>query len=341
MNSSITPLAVVVGGIGTDITGLELNRLVGPGELEFGGVLKIGAGGKSRNMAQMIATLLGPNQVAMVGKTSRDPLGLWKVPIDSLRNAGVNVDFINILEFSETGKFPQVALIAVDKQGNNQIYVIPGINNDFSPTDIAAARSIFESVKSVGGITVLSLELPIPTAVATIGLANSIGMRVLFDPGGICPGLDYSELFKKEIYLIKPNEHETFILTDIQVRDTESARQAAHVFLRKGVQNVLITLGKDGAFFCNDSLERFIPIPKLVARSHHSSTDACEADHSHGLNNQDETGCGDQTMATLCARLLSGDDLLLAAQRAVLAGTLQFHKLGIVPVTAVEIAHYF
>lgn len=316
--------AIVVGGIGTDITGLRLNRLVGPGELEFGGELRIGAGGKSRNIAQMMARLLGPDKVAMVGKTSRDPLGLWKVPVDALKSSGVNVDFIKIMDFEATGLYPQVALIAVDRDGNNQIYVIPGINNQFLPADVEEARPIFLKAQEISGIVVLSLELPIETATATIRLASALGLKVILDPGGLRPNRTYDELFESPIFLIKPNEHETFILTGDTVGDVSEARNAAKKFLQRGVSNVLITLGKNGAFFSNGVTERHIPIPDIA-----------------GQNTHDETGCGDQAMATVCARLIAGDDIVQAAERSVLAGTLQFHKLGIIPLTSAELERFF
>jgi len=313
-----------VGGIGTDITGLGLNRLVGPGELELGGELRIGAGGKSRNIAQMMATLLGPDKVAMVGKTSRDPLQLWKVPIDALKNAGVCVDYVKILDFEATGKYPQVALIAVDRKGSNQIYVLPGINADFGPDDIQEALPAFQQIGRNKGIVVLSLELPLTTAVATIHMAKQQGLRVLLDPGGIRPDESHDALFEEPFFLLKPNEHETFILTGLEVKDESDARRAAEVFLKKGVSNVFITLGKNGAILCNGYLEKHFPIPNFPSKNGH-----------------DETGCGDQTMATLCSRLLVGDDIALAAERSILAGTLQFHKLGIVPVTSDELEKLF
>jgi hypothetical protein len=45
-----------------------------------------------------------------------------------------------------------------------------------------------------------------------------------------------------------------------------------------------------------------------------------------------------QMMAALCAALSRGVDFSGAAESAVAAGTLQFHKAGIVPVTAEELA---
>ncbi|MFN2128648.1 MAG: PfkB family carbohydrate kinase, partial [Anaerolineales bacterium] len=117
---------IVPGGLNTDIVGLGVERILGPGELTLGGELKIGPGGKARNMAQMAAIYLGKGQVAMIGRSSRDPFGLWEVPITSLKKAGVDISFVKISEFSEYGnKFPGIALIPVAKSGRNQIYVHP------------------------------------------------------------------------------------------------------------------------------------------------------------------------------------------------------------------------
>lgn len=316
--------AVVVGGIGTDVVALRLPRLVGPGELAQGGELKIGAGGKSRNIAQMLSILAGPGVVAMVGKTSRDPLGLWQVPINALNAAGVNTDHIRAHDFEECGKFPQIALIAVDTKGNNQIYVVPGINEDFSRDDIQGSLSVFQTAKSNGGFAVLSLEMPYETALATMELCNEIGLRIMLDPGGIAGDLDAARLFDYEIFLLKPNEHEVKILTGIEVTDLHSAKVAALALREKRVANVLITMGSAGAYlFTEGEWEMHIPIPEIASDGQH-----------------DETGCGDQTMAALCARLLDGDAIAEAAQHAILAGTLQFNKLGIIPITRIELEQH-
>jgi len=60
-------------------------------------------GGKARNMAQMAAAYLGPGQVAMIGRTSQDPYGLWKVPFRSLSEVGVNTKYIKIMSFRDAG----------------------------------------------------------------------------------------------------------------------------------------------------------------------------------------------------------------------------------------------
>ncbi|MCJ7680056.1 MAG: PfkB family carbohydrate kinase, partial [Candidatus Aminicenantes bacterium] len=139
------PCIIVPGGLNVDFAGLGVDRLLGQGELTLGGTLKIGPGGKARNMAQMAATYLGSGRVAMIGRTSRDPYGLWRVPIDSLEDAGVDTSHIKILDFEEAGHtYPGVALIPVDKKGKNQIYVLPGSNEDFCAADVDDAEELFK-----------------------------------------------------------------------------------------------------------------------------------------------------------------------------------------------------
>ena len=247
----------------TDIIGLGVNEIVKAGELSYGGEVQIGPGGKSRNIAQMISVLLGKNMVAMVGRTCRDPFGLWKPPVDALKKHGVNTDYLKIFSFKEKKLYPGIALIPVDEKGNNQIYVLPGINTEFCEDDIDEALPLFKSAKENKGVLALSLELPLATAIYSIKKANQHNLKVILDPGGISKATNYDKLFNQKIFLIKPNEHETKILTGIKVQDFKTAKKAARRFIDKGVDNVMFTAGKKGAYFFNEQTEQHIPIPKI------------------------------------------------------------------------------
>jgi len=311
---------IVLGGINTDIVGLGVPEIASKGGISFGGELRIGAGGKSRNIAQMISVLLGPGRVAMIGKSSKDPYGLWKPPIEALNESGVNTDFIKLLDFEETKKYPGIALIPVDKEGNNQIYVFPGINDEFREKDIDDALILFESVGKNNGILVLSLDLPLSTAMYGLKKSMEYDLRSFLDPGGIISGCDYDNLLNKEIFLIKPNEHESKLLTGVDVEDFDSAKEASKYLLDKNIKNVLITAGRDGAYFFNKTHQIHIPIPQI-----------------EGGQYKDETGCGDQAMATLCSYLVDGYDIMYAVRCAIVSGTLKFYKPGITPVSRDEI----
>ncbi len=171
------PRVIVPGGLNTDIIAYGVDRMLNAGELTLGGELKIGPGGKARNMAQMAAAYLGAGKVAMIGRSSRDPFGLWKFPVDALQNAGVDTRFVKVLDFDEAGKvFPGIALIPVDKKGRNQIYVLPGINSTFSYRDLDEARELFDNTPG-DRVLMLALEIPEEVARYAIELANRNGIR--------------------------------------------------------------------------------------------------------------------------------------------------------------------
>jgi ribokinase len=308
---------IVPGGLNIDMVGLGVEGIIGPGELTLGGTLEIGPGGKARNMAQMAAAYLGPGRVAMIGRTSQDPYGLWTIPVQSLDDAGVDTRYIRVLSFEEAeGKYPGVALIPVDKKGKNQIYVLPGVNQDFCTQDVDEARVLFEGEGRK--IMILALEIPMDVVAYCIETAASYGVQVILDPGGVGGPVD--EILDERILLMKPNEHEAKNLTGISVVDGESAEKAARGMLSRGVRNVFLTCGEDGGYLFNRDLSLYIPCPDV---------------EDTGI--RDETGCGDQVTAVVASCLAEDLPLEEACRLAILAGTLQFYRAGIQPVTKAEI----
>lgn len=311
---------IVIGSLNTDLVATGIKQFPKPGEHVYGKELLIGPGGKSRNIADMLANLAPKDSVAMVGRTVKDPYGLWRQPMDALANVGVNTDYVNVLEYEVANKLPGIALIPVDQEGNNQIFVLSGVSDDFSTVDIDAASDLFKIVAANNGTLVLTLECPLETATYAVQQANEHGLKVMFDPGGIEADNDLSELIAAGIYLIKPNEHEAKMLTGIEVTNFDTAKEAAQKLQEKGVANVVITAGVNGAYLFSSETQVHIPIPEVAAG-----------------NEKDETGCGDQTMAALCALLQDGKPIKEAAELAILAGTLQFHRTGIKPVSKSEL----
>jgi len=312
---------VIPGALHTDIVALGVERLLGQGEFTRSGQLHINAGGKSPNIARMIAELTSGSEVAVVAKTVKDKLGLWQYPVSALKHLGVNTDFVTVVSAKNELDFPGVALIPVDEQGNNQIYAVPGASEQFLPADIKGAEPLFKSAAANYGILAQTLEAPFTTVLAALEMAERHGLEVVLDPGGLNPSQDTKELFKKRIFLLKPNEHEAELLTGIKIKDLKSAQKAAALLQSRNVENVLITHGRMGAYLFTASGASHIPIPKVKATG----------------KIRDEAGCGDQTMATLCALLAQTKPLVEAARQAVISGTLQFYKAGIQPVTKAEL----
>ncbi|MEK7599506.1 MAG: PfkB family carbohydrate kinase [Patescibacteria group bacterium] len=311
---------IVIGAVNTDLIASGISGFPKPNQLARGEHFKIGPGGKSRNIAAMAGYLMPEGSVAMIARTAEDSFGLWKPPMDDLAKARVNTDYIRVMKASETDKFPSIALLGVDADGNNQCFMIMGASDDFSTQDIDDAAPLFDAAKQNQGIFALSLECPLDTARHAIDKAHSLGLRTILDPGGIIDTMDISDLLRQGVYLIKPNEHEAELITGMVVNDFDSARVAADKLKQEGAKNVLITNGENGAYLFTEQEELHIPIPQVA--------DGGE---------KDATGCGDQTMAVLCAYLQEGKSLVEAAKIAVLAGTLQFYKAGIQPITKQEL----
>lgn len=315
-------LIIVPGGLNTDIIGYGVEKIIAAGELSLGGELRVGPGGKARNMAQMAAVFLGKGKVAMIGRSSKDPFGFWRIPIRSLNEAGVDTTYVKMLEFKDAGgKYPGIAMIPVDRQGHNQIYVLPGVNEDFSYQDIDSADILFENPGN-HKILLLALEIPLTTADYAISKAARAGLRVILDPGGITKLGDVEGVLDEKIFLLKPNEHEAKVLTGISVENFQSAERAAKILIERGIQNVFITHGDQGAYLFNQEISLHIPVPVV-----------------EDLGVRDETGCGDQVTAVVAALLAEGHDLVESAKLAVLAGTKQFHKVGIQPIGREELGN--
>lgn len=305
---------IVIGALNTDIIASGLERFLHPGEHGYAPEITIVPGGKSRNIAAMVANLTPPKTVAMMSHTAKDSYGLYKLPLDAL--AQVDVDISAVIIDESTDKLPGIALIPVTKSGENQIIVAPGASADFAPSDVDTHETLFETAK----VLIITLECPLPTVRRAVQLAQKHNLRIFFDPGGIEAGKNYDDLVAAS-WLLKPNEHEAQILTGVTVTDLESASEAAKILQQKSATNVLFTHGKNGAYlFEADKPPLHISIPEIPA----SET-------------KDATGCGDQTMAALVAKISIDTTLAEAARTAIRAGTLQFHRAGVQPLTKSDV----
>lgn len=313
--------ALVIGSFNTDIVGCGFPTLPREGEAGFGSKLQVCPGGKSRFVGQMLAALLGQGKVAMVGRTTQDPFGLWRPPVDALIDAGVDCSGIRFVRFDKETGWPGITFVAMDESGKRHTYVIEGVNNELSPDDLAQSDHLFRSVARNKGMLILSMEVPLGTAIFAIQKAQEHHIRVMMDPGGARGRTDVASLINSDIFLLKPNDEEASHLTGVKIKDDGSALEAARKLVSMGPANVLLTRGESGAILASKDGEKLIECPKV--------NDGADGD---------ATGCGEQAMAAMCAAIYRGKDLQTAANMAVLAGTLQYYRPGVLPITEKDLA---
>jgi ribokinase len=240
---------VVIGSSNTDMV-INTSKFPGPGETVLGGKFFMNTGGKGANQA-LAAKRLG-GEVAFIGKIGNDIFG--RKAIDFLKNEGVLVDDVFIDPDNHSG----IAMIIVNRDGENSIIVADSSNNTLSSSDILKVTNIIDSSE----IILLQLEIPIETVAFISEYAKKANKKIILNPA---PVTDIpAELFKN-ITFITPNENEAEQLTGLKINNEKTALKSALALKEKGVENVIITLGPAGAFLLSEDYTGMISAPKVKA----------------------------------------------------------------------------
>ena len=282
----------VVGSLHMDLT-VKAETIPHIGETVLGREFKMAPGGKGANQA-VAAAKLGAN-VTMIGRVGTDPFG------DSLiRNAvghGINVDFITPDPEMYTG----LALIIVDRKGENIIAVAPGADLKCTREDIDRADSAMKSAD----ILLTQLETPLPVVQYAINKAFKYGVKVILNPA---PAHKLPTDLLKKVYILTPNEREAAELSGVQIRDLNSAKMAVDVLIEKEAGKVALTMGRKGALVGTKEKKTRIRTLKVSP--------------------VDTTGAGDAFCGALAVAASTGKKLEEAVAYANCAGALKTTKMG-------------
>ena len=272
-------------------------RLPVPGETVKGTFFRQGPGGKGFN--QGIAAHKAGADVAMFTKLGTDSLAA--VATDAMDAVGLSRDYL----FRNPDVATGIALISVDENtSQNEIIIVPGACATITDADIAAAEArVRESA-----YLLLQLEINQDANEKVARLAKDAGVRVIINTAPYSP---VSDDFLNGAWLVTPNEVEAESLTGVRVTDLESADRAARVFLEKGVQNVLITLGGKGVYICSEGKSEIVPAYRVDA--------------------VDTTGAGDAFNGGLLCALAEGRDLRAAAAFANAVAAISVQRIGTTP----------
>jgi ribokinase len=232
--------------------------------------------------------------VQFVAKVGNDIFG--KQTIDGLKSENICTEYVLVEKECPSG----VALIMVNEEGENCIVVAPGANAQLLPADISRIKNLDEAE-----IILMQLETPLDTIQTVTKMARASQQKVIINPA---PAQELAAEVLDGLFLITPNETEACLLTGITVTDDASASQAADVFLAKGVQNVVITLGKNGAFFQNSAYKIKVCAPVVNAK--------------------DTTAAGDTFNGALALAITENMDWEEALNFAVQAASISVTRMG-------------
>ena len=269
-------------------------HLPAPGETVKGSVFRMGPGGKGFN--QGAAAYKAGADVTMVTKLGSDAFA--DVALNTMNKLGMNTERIFQTSETETGS----ALILVDENtAQNEIVVVLGACGNITDKEVESLSDLLDQSEYL----LTQLETNVTAVEKIVAMAFEKGVKIILNTAPVQP---ISDDLLSRVDLITPNEVEAGILSGIKVNNQESAQKAADYFLKKGVKNVLITMGSSGVFLATPQKRGFLPAYKV--------------------NALDTTGAGDAFNGGLTAALSEGKDLWEAAQFANALAALSVQKMG-------------
>jgi ribokinase len=270
---------VIVGSINADLV-VVTDRLPAAGETTTGGTFAQHGGGKGANQA-VAAARLGAD-VTMVGAVGDDDLG--GAALRALRDEGIDIEHVAVVD-QPTG----VALIVVDRDGENQIAVASGAN---------AEMFLGELDLHGEGVVLLGHEVSAEVVAKAARAAADAGWPVVLNPA---PARELPDVPNA---VLTPNRSEAAELTG-----EDDPEAAARALAERTGAAVLITLGADGALL----LEPGEALTLLSATQ---------------VDVVDTTGAGDTVNGALAVELANGASLVDAARFALRAAAISTTKPG-------------
>jgi ribokinase len=291
------PAIVVVGSLNMDFV-VGVRELPAPGETVLGSNFQMFPGGKGANQAVAAAKLGGQSvAVRMIGRVGYD---LFADHLKaSLAAAGVDVTAVHATKTQATG----VALISVDRAGQNSIVVAPGANGELAAADVEAMRPVFRGAR----LALFQLETPLDTVAGALGLARQEGLTTILDPA---PAQPLPAELLAQVDILTPNESEALSLLGrppARVSPAE-AIEMAEALRRMGPKTVIVKLGDQGCLAHDGAAPAHVAGFRVEVR--------------------DTTAAGDTFNAALAVSLAEGAPMMHALRFANAAAAISVTRAG-------------
>lgn len=288
---------VVILGVFVADTAYRATRMPKLGETVLGRSFVLGPGGKGSNQAVAAAragadvhflSRLGTDDFAALARATWAEAGVKPVITDDPESyTGAAFIFIE------------------DASGNNAIIISPGAAARISPADMEANAGLIRSA----GVFVTQLEQPLDAAMRALQIAREGGVTTILNPA---PAAALPEGMLALCDLVTPNESEAESLTGIAVTSVAGAEAAARALIGQGAGAAIITLGENGALWC----------------------DGAQAVHVPAFNAgpvAETTGAGDAFNGALATALAEGMDAVAATRFGAACAAISVTRPGTAP----------
>jgi len=228
----------VIGASNVDITGFTKNRLIYK-DANIGS-MKTSPGGVGRNIAENLHSLgMGVNLISVFGD---DPLSEYI--IKSCNDIGLNIDSSLFVKGANISTF-----IAVMDEKNDLAVGISAMDL----YDDISEDFILSKIEVINSSDFIVLETNMPEEILITIVEKLPNKKYILDTVSGKKTLKAKNILHN-LYIIKTNLLEAQMLSNIEVNTDDDLYKIVQYFLDKGVENVFITLGKDGVIYGNKNL---------------------------------------------------------------------------------------
>lgn len=270
----------VIGSNMIDLT-TYIDRMPVAGETIEAPEFEMGFGGKGANQA-IAAARLG-SKVNFITVVGNDAFGQQQ--LENYRKSGISMEGIKI-----GTKASGVAPIFVDPTSDNRILIIKGANNELTPAVLDEKIDLIKNAKLI----VLQQEIALETNYYAIDLGEKFNVPVLLNPA---PANDHLNIdYVSKVTFFTPNETELATLTGMPTTNLAEIKLAAAKLVEMGVDNLIITLGSQGALWVDRNHNEIVPGLKVES--------------------VDTTGAGDAFIGSFAHYFTEGEDISTALLHA-------------------------
>lgn len=239
------PKPVVILGVFVADTAYRADRQPKMGETILGQSFVLGPGGKGSN--QSVAAARAGAEVHFVTRLGADAFA------DMARATWTRAGVTPVVT-EDADSYTGAAYIFIEAgTGNNAIIIAPGAAARISEADIDANANLIRRA----GVFVTQLEQPLPAALRALQIAREAEVTTILNPAPAAPLPDGMLALCD---YVTPNESEAEALTGLPVTSVAEAEAAARALIARGAGAAVITLGGQGALFCDGRQVVHVPV---------------------------------------------------------------------------------
>lgn len=281
----------VIGSLNYDII-LKMSRLPECGETLPVDQAAFSAGGKGANQAVQAAKL--GVETYMVGCVGKDVHGDFL--LETAQSYGVDTSYISRVE-----EITGMGIVSAVRDGSVYADIVRGANFLVTEKHIDEVRALLEET----ALVILQMEIPQKINLYAIDKAKACGCKVLLNAA---PAEEIPEEYLKKCDILVMNEVEAGFYLKEDLDTVEKAVEGVKRLSQTWNNDIVITLGKEGAVVSDSGSVTFVP--------------------AKGVKAVETTGAGDSFIGGIGYALLKGKGLTEACRFATCCSAVTVCRMG-------------